>query len=625
MSEPASRLPDRPSLEQLRKQAKDLLKQVRAGDDAAMVRMRAFVPSPAQPTLGDAQFVLAREYGFDTWAALVRHVDAVSPQGLRRFETLAQEVATAYTTADVERLREINWTYGTSFRWERESELMHRHLPAWFASPTRSFDDALADARQLVAAMSGFQDWSALAKSVVDQTSIALGQPSSASFYHVDPDTGTIGVRGPLSDRHWDIVTSVIRERGLTGVWGPGASDAAVERLSRAETLTRLHVGGGQVTDEGLRFLSRLPGLQELSLGGPRSSITDRGLEALRRLRNLARFWISWTPHVTDAGVANIAGCERLETVDLMGTHTGDGAMAALAGKRALRKLATGRLVTDAGASRLSEFPRFTMWQGGTGICHVDGFDAEPTHLLLDGPFTDAALVGTGDLDGLFGLNLFWHVTGLTTAAFAAIAAAPRLGFLSVSKSVVMTDDMLIALSRSATLECLACAEAAQVKGPGFAALASVPRLHALTIRCEHIDDASLGALPRFPSLRAFMPARLSDEGYRHVGRCGGIEWLAFDEHNTDAATTYIANLPNLKSLSIPGSKISDRSLAILSRMESLERLELRGCTAITDAGVLLLGSLPKLSRLVVRECPQVTTAATAVLAERIDVRRSSD
>ena len=41
MSDPASRLPARPSLEQLRKQAKDLLRQYRAGDaDAAATRAR---------------------------------------------------------------------------------------------------------------------------------------------------------------------------------------------------------------------------------------------------------------------------------------------------------------------------------------------------------------------------------------------------------------------------------------------------------------------------------------------------------------------------------------------------------------------------------------------------------
>src|SRR5262245_41483345 len=77
----SSRLPARPSLEQLRKQAKDFLQRVRAGDPATLQRLHAVIPNrqPAnEPILADAQFVIAREYGFDNWAALASHVEAVS-------------------------------------------------------------------------------------------------------------------------------------------------------------------------------------------------------------------------------------------------------------------------------------------------------------------------------------------------------------------------------------------------------------------------------------------------------------------------------------------------------------------------------------------------------------------
>ena len=42
---PASTLPARPSLDQLRKQAKELLKSVRAGDAAASSRFGTFLPT----------------------------------------------------------------------------------------------------------------------------------------------------------------------------------------------------------------------------------------------------------------------------------------------------------------------------------------------------------------------------------------------------------------------------------------------------------------------------------------------------------------------------------------------------------------------------------------------------
>jgi ankyrin repeat protein len=80
MSMPASPLPARPSLEQLRKQAKELLDQYRAGDPAALARVHAQHPGAAHHErvgLADAQFALAREFGFPSWARLKHHVEAV--------------------------------------------------------------------------------------------------------------------------------------------------------------------------------------------------------------------------------------------------------------------------------------------------------------------------------------------------------------------------------------------------------------------------------------------------------------------------------------------------------------------------------------------------------------------
>jgi ankyrin repeat protein len=83
MSDPASRLPARPSLEQLRKQAKDLLRAVRAGDADAAARVSAIIPrngSTDDFALADAQFVLAREHGFQSWSALGQHVESLDPR-----------------------------------------------------------------------------------------------------------------------------------------------------------------------------------------------------------------------------------------------------------------------------------------------------------------------------------------------------------------------------------------------------------------------------------------------------------------------------------------------------------------------------------------------------------------
>ena len=64
MSSPFRRsLPSTPSLAQQKKQAKELLQSFTAGDPEARDRIRAVLPDKQRIALGDAQFVLAREYG----------------------------------------------------------------------------------------------------------------------------------------------------------------------------------------------------------------------------------------------------------------------------------------------------------------------------------------------------------------------------------------------------------------------------------------------------------------------------------------------------------------------------------------------------------------------------------
>ena len=69
-------LPLRPDLAQQKKQAKELLRAFDAGDAEALARVRAELPDKQDIALADAQFVLAREYGFTDWAELRQHIDA---------------------------------------------------------------------------------------------------------------------------------------------------------------------------------------------------------------------------------------------------------------------------------------------------------------------------------------------------------------------------------------------------------------------------------------------------------------------------------------------------------------------------------------------------------------------
>jgi len=83
----ATRLPERPNLEQLKRQAKDLLRSARANDATALARFR-ILPAFARASdidltrrpiaLHDAQSVVAREHGSDSWNALRERVEELT-------------------------------------------------------------------------------------------------------------------------------------------------------------------------------------------------------------------------------------------------------------------------------------------------------------------------------------------------------------------------------------------------------------------------------------------------------------------------------------------------------------------------------------------------------------------
>jgi hypothetical protein len=69
------RLPVRPDLEQLKHQAKDLLRALHSGDPSAIADLEQYHPDkidPANAQLADAQLVLARSYQASSWTRLVQ-------------------------------------------------------------------------------------------------------------------------------------------------------------------------------------------------------------------------------------------------------------------------------------------------------------------------------------------------------------------------------------------------------------------------------------------------------------------------------------------------------------------------------------------------------------------------
>jgi len=114
-------LPNDPSLDQLRERAKELRDRVRAGDPAALALLAEHHPKRAHGvSLTGAQLVVARHFGFPSWARLKQHLDVVA-----RFRRAPDEV-TATGPAD-EFLRLACLRYGHDdgpANWERARRVL---------------------------------------------------------------------------------------------------------------------------------------------------------------------------------------------------------------------------------------------------------------------------------------------------------------------------------------------------------------------------------------------------------------------------------------------------------------------------------------------------------------------
>ena len=395
MSDSTPRLPSRPSLGQLRKQAKELVQQLGIGDPAATDRLRKYKTNVSEPILADAQFVLAREHGFESWPKLVHHLQAAQPPDLEEHRRIAEDLVAAYNSADPEAATRLNDLFHSTLNIEQIRDFIRDKLFNFPDTQRRINNFTLSDAQLVVARLYGFKDWTEFVRSSNQPASDLHSAPfvlsSKPPFYRVDWTNNSIEPRQPMRTKDWENVCAVIKELGLTTInSGNLIGDDDLQIISQVNQITSLNLDGSKrLTDKGLQYLARMPQLRELTLGG---QITDRGLEALNHLRELRVFQMFWQGNITDGGVENLRFCDQLEEVDLLGCNTGDGAIAALLGKPQLRRFKSGRNVTDDGLGLLQQFPAFKTWQGGEPKYGLMSFSAEPTNLLIDGPFTRAGL-----------------------------------------------------------------------------------------------------------------------------------------------------------------------------------------------------------------------------------------
>jgi ankyrin repeat protein len=188
-----SSLPPSPSLQQLRRRAKDLLRALKAGDDRAAARLAAHHPrSPESPRLADAQLVIAREHGFPGWPRLRAYVDRVTAHGPELQHAYRDDVGYHEDRAS-----------GLLASAEDGTETAVAAFARWGAPLSQ------AGARLVVAREHGFPTWAALRRHVASLSQ--SGEPFARAYRAVEAHD-LEALRGEL-DRFPDLA----RARGTNG------------------------------------------------------------------------------------------------------------------------------------------------------------------------------------------------------------------------------------------------------------------------------------------------------------------------------------------------------------------------------------------------------------------------
>lgn len=140
---PTRVLRDHPDLGQLRRQARELLDAFRAADPAAVSEVSTYYreADPAAFALHDAQLVLARAHGFDSWPKLKAYVDGVT------VKRLVEAVQAGDSEAVRAVLRVRPELVNTVTAWNNEHTALHHAVFGRMPEMVRLLMEHGADAR----------------------------------------------------------------------------------------------------------------------------------------------------------------------------------------------------------------------------------------------------------------------------------------------------------------------------------------------------------------------------------------------------------------------------------------------------------------------------------------------
>jgi ankyrin repeat protein len=274
----SKQLPERPNLEQLKNQAKSLLRSARAKEPTALERFRVLPALASLPldrllamefALHQAQSVIAREYGFKSWRELHEHVEELSLS----FAAAIDEFVRCATGSARDRAFRLLARYPAIAHASLHTELVLGDSPA----VARRLQAHPETANQT----GGVQNWEPLL--YVCHTCLGHEAPERAAGFVAIARALLAQGANPNAEYHWNWH----RELPRTALWG---ALCAVNHLPLAEALLE---GGANPTDGVSMHITagsgNLPALELLHRFGVNVNGIPGGVPPLRYILGWAR------------------------------------------------------------------------------------------------------------------------------------------------------------------------------------------------------------------------------------------------------------------------------------------------------------------------------------------------
>ncbi len=230
-------LPDNANLENLKKQAKSLLKLIKQADPSSLSRIKPFFDDPDGISLQDAQLVIARDYGFSSWRKLKQHLESDTPSGQRSPDQIANEflqhVVLIYS--ETERADPARFEYAANVLNDHPGILDESIYVACAAGDVNRVKRVLANDGSLVNQKGGYHHWEPLMYAAYSR----LTGADTLSVARVLLDAGA----NPNANYMWG---GQYRFTALTGVFGQGeGGPVRLPEHPRCETFARLLLSSG--------------------------------------------------------------------------------------------------------------------------------------------------------------------------------------------------------------------------------------------------------------------------------------------------------------------------------------------------------------------------------------------